>query len=52
VELDEVDVIDAQSLERRADLIAGAAIGALARLRGEEEAVSATAAQPRREPQL
>jgi hypothetical protein len=43
VELDEVDVIDTQSLERRADLVAGTAIRPLAGLRREKETVAAVA---------
>ena len=51
VELDQVDLVDPQPLERAADLLARGGVGALAGLRREEEAV-AVLAHPGREPQL
>ena len=51
VELDEIDLIDPQALQRAADLVVGRLIRALARLGGEEEVV-AVPLHPRPEPQL
>ena len=51
VQLQQVDVVDAEAVERAADLLARARAVALAGLRGEEEPV-AVLRQPRCEPQL
>ena len=51
VQLEQVDAIDAEPVERAADLLARAGAVALPGLRREEEPV-AVLAQPRREPQL
>src|SRR5687767_4530195 len=52
VELEKIDVVDAEALERAPDLLPGCAVGPLARLRREEEAVPAAPGEPRREPEL
>ena len=43
VQLDQVDLVDAQALERVADLLARRRVLALARLRGQEEALAVLA---------
>jgi hypothetical protein len=52
VELDEVDVVCPETLERQTDLVARLGIGALARLRRDEETLAARALEPRRDTQL
>ncbi len=52
MELDEIDVVGPKPLEREADLVARLRVGALARLRREEETVAAPTLEPRRDAQL
>src|SRR2546430_5960980 len=52
VELDEIDVVDAESLQRSTDLVLCLGVRALAGLRREEEVIAVVALQPRRDAQL
>jgi len=52
VELDEIDVVRAKSLERATDLIASLRVRALARLRRDEEPIASRTLEPRRDAQL
>ena len=51
VQLQEVDLLDAESVERTANLLPRAAVVALPGLRGEKETI-AIPGQPRRDPEL